>query len=55
MQKKLQCPECKNEIALEKEYNDGDVIECSFCGIELEVMGKKEDGELEIEIIEEEK
>ncbi len=55
MNKTLQCPECKNQIPLEKEYNEGDVIECPFCGIELEVVGKGEDGELKVEIIEEEK
>lgn len=55
MEKKLQCPECKNQIELEKEYKVGDVIECPFCGIELEVMKVKDDGELEVEIIEEEK
>ncbi|MBU0975452.1 MAG: sulfonate ABC transporter [Patescibacteria group bacterium] len=55
MDKKLQCPECKNDITLEKEFSDGDVIECSFCGIELEVVGKNEDGTLRVEIIEEEK
>lgn len=55
MQKSIICPECKNEIKLEKEYSVGDVIECPFCGIELEVTNKKEDGSIEVEIIEEEK
>ena len=55
MQSKLVCPECKNEIALEKEYSAEDVLECPFCGIELEVTGKNEDGTLTIEVIEEEK
>ena len=55
MQKTLQCPECKNQIPLEKEYNEGDVIECPFCGIEMEVTGKDNEGNLQIEIIEEEK
>lgn len=55
MQKELQCPECKNNIKLEKEYKTEDVIECPFCGIELEVTGKNDDGSLKVEIIEEEK
>jgi len=55
MEKTLKCPECKNDIKLEKEYEIDDVIECPFCGIELEVVGKEDDGSLKIEIIEEEK
>jgi len=55
MAKTLQCPECKNNIPLEKEYNKDDVIECSFCGVELEVTAKNDDGSLEVEIIEEDK
>jgi lysine biosynthesis protein LysW len=55
MQDKLNCPECKNDIELEKEYHEEDVIECPFCGIELEVVGKDEEGNLKVEIIEEEK
>lgn len=55
MAKSLKCPECKNDINLEKDYETSDVIECPFCGIELEVTGKGKGGELEVEIIEEEK
>lgn len=55
MNKTLRCPECKNNIKLEKEYEVDDVIECPFCGIELEVIGKGKDEELKVEIIEEEK
>lgn len=55
MKENLKCPECKNDIKLEKDYNVSDVIECPFCGIELEVASKGEDGKLEVEIIEEEK
>ncbi|MFC1780157.1 hypothetical protein ACFLY9_00470 [Patescibacteria group bacterium] len=55
MQKTLICPECKNDLPLEKEYKVDDVIECTFCGIELEVLGKDDDGNLKVEIIEEEK
>jgi lysine biosynthesis protein LysW len=55
MAKTLQCPECKNDIPLDKDYDKGDVIECGFCGVELEVISKKDDGTLEVEIIEEDK
>jgi len=55
MFKSLICPECKNDIKLEKDYEVDDVIECPFCGIELEVAGKEKDGSLKVEIIEEEK
>lgn len=55
MDAKLECPECKNQIPLEKEYKIEDVIECPFCGIELEVIGKDDDGGLKVTIIEEEK
>ena len=55
MNKKLVCPECKNEISLEKEFDVEDVIECPFCGIELEVTEKSEDGTYKVEVIEEEK
>jgi lysine biosynthesis protein LysW len=55
MNKTLNCPECKNDIPLEKEYEISDVIECTFCGIELEVIGKDAGGNLKVEIIEEEK
>jgi hypothetical protein len=55
MQKTLKCPECKNDLPLEKEYVIDDVIECKFCGIELEVLGKDDEGNLKVEIIEEEK
>jgi len=54
MQKELKCPECKNSIKLEKEYKVDDVIECPFCGIELEITSI-DDGKLIVEIIEEEK
>ncbi len=52
--RKLECPECKNNIDLEKDYNIGDVIECPYCGIELEVKNV-DDNNLEVDIIEEEK
>lgn len=50
------CPECQNDVELEdKEYIVGDIIECPFCGSELEVVEIKEDGSLATEVIEEEK
>jgi hypothetical protein len=52
--KKLLCLECKNETALEQEYKEGDVIECSFCGIEYEVDAR-EGEDYKISMIEEEK
>lgn len=55
MKKTLQCPECKNDITFEKEYKLADVIECPFCGIELEVTEVSKEGDLKVEIIEEEK
>lgn len=55
MQKDLQCPECKNMIPIEAGHEVEDVIECPMCGIELEVVGKDDEGNLKVEIIEEEK
>lgn len=50
------CPECKNELALEeKEYQVGDIIECTFCGSELEVSDVKADGAVVVVLVEEEK
>ncbi|GAB4164284.1 MAG: hypothetical protein Fur003_6480 [Candidatus Dojkabacteria bacterium] len=50
------CPECENEIKLEERvYEVGDVIECTMCGTELEVVAVMENGEVEVEVIEEEK
>lgn len=52
----INCPECENVITLEaREYVVGDIIECTFCGTELEVVSKDVAGKLEVEIIEEEK
>ena len=54
--KKIKCLECQNEIELEdKEYKAGDITECPHCGSELEVAEVKEDGEIVVELIEEEK
>ncbi len=54
--KKTTCLECANDIKLDKEnYRIGDVVECPFCGTELEVIELKENGDLVLDIIEEEK
>lgn len=55
--KKIVCPECGNDIELEegRDYVVGDIIECSVCGSELEVVSLGDDGSIEIEVIEEEK
>jgi len=56
MQYTTTCPECKNDVTLEREsLNPGDVIECEMCGITLEVAGVREDGSFDIAIVEEEK
>ena len=54
---KLVCIECMNEIVLEegREYVVGDIIECSHCGSELEVSAVKDDGSIEVILVEEEK
>lgn len=54
---KVTCLECANEIELEegRVYVVGDIIECPFCGSELEVVKVNEDGSLELRLIEEEK
>ncbi len=55
--KNVNCLECANEIGLEqkKEYKIGSIIECPFCGTELEVVEIKGDKGLILDIIEEEK
>ncbi len=55
MKKIIECLECENEIELvEKEYRVGDIVECPFCGTELEVVDVT-DGELVLDVVEEEK
>ncbi len=52
----FKCLECANDIELEdKKYKIGEIIECPFCGSELEVVEVKADGSLVLDIIEEEK
>jgi lysine biosynthesis protein LysW len=54
--KKITCLECQNQIELEdRNYVVGEIIECPFCGTELEVIEVREDGTVIVEIIEEEK
>lgn len=53
--KKFNCTECENEISAEESLNQGDFLECPFCGIEYEVVDKIEDGEMEVKVVEEEK
>ncbi len=54
--KKINCLECENVIELEdRKYRIGDIVECPFCGTELEVIELKENGDLVLDIIEEEK
>ena len=50
---KYTCMECKNENDLTEEKQDGDVIECEYCGIEYEVK-HTDDGTM-LSMIEEEK
>lgn len=55
-QKTITCLECENDIELEdREYKVGDIIECPFCGSELEVSEVKDDGTITVQLIEEEK
>lgn len=46
------CPDCEEEIKIPKEAHEGEIIECSNCGAELEVLSLKP---LELAILEEEK
>ncbi len=54
--KTINCLECANEIELEdKKFRVGDILECPFCGTELEVVEIKENRDIVLDIIEEEK
>ena len=53
--KKLACPECKNEFDVKEGCAQGDILECTYCGIELEVMDVDENGEVSVEVAAEEK
>jgi len=52
---KFVCDECKNENTIEKICTVGDVVECSFCGIEYRTTEIKENGDCTLELLEEEK
>lgn len=49
----FECVECAHAINTdpEREYMVGDVIECSTCGTEYEVVNVREDGVLELEML----
>ncbi len=52
--KKLTCNECKNEFEV-GDKKEGDVVECNFCGMEYEVTAVNDDGEMELQLLEDEK
>lgn len=54
---KVTCLECQNEIVLEegRVYVVGDIIECTTCGSEMEVVAVNADGSLLLQLVEEEK
>ncbi len=50
------CPECKNELNLERSsLAKGEVVECEQCGMTLEVTYVNPAGEFNTLIVEEEK
>ncbi len=50
------CPECKNELDLERgSLTEGEVVECEQCGMTLEVTGIDAQGNFDTVIVEEEK
>lgn len=52
---KFSCVECKNEVTMDQNKRRvGDVVECPFCGIEYEIVGKAGE-ESVLQMIEEEK
>ena len=44
------CPECNNDTQLTNKYQDGDVVECDYCGIEFELTVDPEDKEYLLQI-----
>jgi len=38
MNEKVICPDCKNKIELSKDTMVGDIIECTECGTEVEIL-----------------
>jgi len=51
---KFTCPECKNEVVCNPDLNVDDVTECTYCGMEYEVI-EKNGSEFQLQPIEEEK
>jgi len=50
------CPECKNDKNIEqKNVEVGRWFECDYCGVSFEIVKVKDDGTIDIKIIEEEK
>jgi len=49
---KVKCPDCQGEIKIEQSATKGDVLECPFCGTELEIIQLEPP---QVRIIEEEK
>ena len=33
------CPECEEEVYVDAESEQGDVVSCDECGVDLEVVG----------------
>lgn len=50
---KFTCVECKNEVTVE-DVEIGEIVECPYCGIEFEILGKEGD-EYTLQMLEEEK
>jgi hypothetical protein len=55
MNKKLICPECKNEVDLSRYPNlaVGMIVECNHCGMTLSVKEIAQNGEVKTEIVDE--
>ncbi|MEW6610321.1 MAG: hypothetical protein AB1352_01670 [Patescibacteria group bacterium] len=50
------CPECKNELHVERNsLVENDVVECDYCGMTLEVTAVDPQGSFETLVVEEEK
>ena len=53
---KIQCQECKNDKDLkDSDMQKGRWFECDYCGTTYEITAIKENGEPEVQMIEEEK
>ena len=38
MTKQVECPECSADVVLEDDVIQGEIVQCSECGVELEVI-----------------